>query len=700
MEEIRRALEAADPEERRRAVGRLLDAPSGARVPLLLRALGDADWRVRKEAARLAAELAPAADVLEGLVRVLAPDDNVGLRNAAVEALGAFGTAAVSALRATVSTLDADGRKLVAEALGRSAEPAALDVLDTLIGDSDANVRAAAIEAVGAVGSTAPEQAASVLKRCLGSAERFEVLSALEGLNRLAILVEWPLLERLIDDSVLSRAAWWAAGQAGHAEAASRLVRAVDETRGGGLSTALAAIAALILSGDTGLGAARSALTALSYERRRALLEQARDPDNPSDRRNALVVLGAIGTTDAADAAIEALGDDRVAAEADAALTMLGPAAILALATRARAGPDDERAACIELLSRLADAQTIATARQAVHDAVHSESLDVVSAGLTALARVGDENSMRLAAGWLRRDASPAVRHAAAAALSACAKRHPEAARVLARRCAPDGPDAAIAAVTIQSVGPPVFGSVPEDIEFLGVAVSNVSVAVRRAVIDALASVASSSAVDAISFALADEAVEVQHAAARALGRVRGEDGAAVGVERLFDVVRKGADESLTVVAVEALGDTGDVKALDVLRPLARSGTPMRAVAAVEAIGRLRVVGRFEALLEPLMHPEPEVVKAALRAMSADEDPRVEAHLGACLDHPAWDVRRLAADLLGQRVGDAPKRLLRLRLTSEAEPLVQEALQRSLAQLEEVLMSRRTVPPPPGGSRE
>ena len=143
--ELLRALAASDPEERRRAVGRIAELPPSSRVPPLLAALGDDDWRVRKEAIGLTAELGPEPDLLSALADVFEPGDNVGLRNAAVEALGAFGTFAVETLASRVPKLDADGKKLAIEALGRSAEAAALDVLAPLVTDADPNVRVAAL---------------------------------------------------------------------------------------------------------------------------------------------------------------------------------------------------------------------------------------------------------------------------------------------------------------------------------------------------------------------------------------------------------------------------------------------------------------------------------------------------------------------------------------------------------------------------
>jgi len=69
-------------------------------------------------------------------------------------------------------------------------------------------------------------------------------------------------------------------------------------------------------------------------------------------------------------------------------------------------------------------------------------------------------------------------------------------------------------------------------------------------------------------------------------------------------------------------------------------------------------------------------------------------HLGVCLDHAAWDVRRLAADLLGRSPTETALGLLRARLSIEDNPLVCEALERAL----DASGTRRTPAPGRSGS--
>ncbi|MGC4065548.1 MAG: HEAT repeat domain-containing protein [Polyangiaceae bacterium] len=88
-------LSSPDPEQRRQGVAKLAKAQDASTVAALLVALGDEDWRVRKEAISVALEVGPGIELLDALVATFSTSDNVGLRNAVTEALGGLGGSAV-----------------------------------------------------------------------------------------------------------------------------------------------------------------------------------------------------------------------------------------------------------------------------------------------------------------------------------------------------------------------------------------------------------------------------------------------------------------------------------------------------------------------------------------------------------------------------------------------------------------------------
>jgi HEAT repeat protein len=685
--DVARALEAQDPEERRRAVARIAELPPSVRVAPLLTALGDNDWRVRKEAIGLTAELGPEPEILSALAEVFEPGDNVGLRNAAVEALGAFGVAAVETLAPRAARLDADGKKLAIEALGRSGEAAALDVLAPLAGDADPNVRVAALEALGAVGVGRVDDARQLLLAHLDASKPLEALAALEALAMIGAGVPFATVEPWLRDPLLGRAALLLAAQSGDPKAAAPVVGAV---LAGSDPEAVCALSDYVGASELARRAAQAELGASGGRVERVLLEcLSRTDADVECVRASLSVVGALGVVAGAEPAVNWLSDARSFAEADSALFLLGAAAIPALLVGASSTDPERCAACLDLLGRLAAEAVTPEVRRCLAAALASPSPDVVRAALGALTRAGDADCI-----------SPLVRllddatqvSSVEPALVAISQRYPERALTFVQLGSVQGSAAHASALVIAALAPrgKLGGLDASELSsFLMRLLQGTAYEQRRAALLALGALAAGEALDAVRFALADEEQSVREEAVRTLGKLKGKDHSSVGVPALLEVVQEERDALVSLTALRALGESSDPRALPMLGPLVRSNDARVAVAAVEALARHADPRRLSSLFDGLHHAEPEVVKAAMLAISAEPDPRVIVHLGACLDQSAWDVRRLAADLLGRTPSEASAALLRARLSVEHDPMVKDALSRAL----ESSGQRRSRPP-------
>ncbi|HEY3493771.1 MAG TPA: HEAT repeat domain-containing protein [Polyangiaceae bacterium] len=693
-ERLRAALGSGDPEERRRATTLLSGVDPERAAEGLTQLLGDEDWRVRKEAVAAAAALAPAPSVLKALVGAFGPSENVGLRNAAVEALATFGVDAVDALAAALAGLDADGRKLAVEALARTAQPSALPVLQSLLRDPDPNVCVAAVEGISALGAAGAIEVVPVLVSCLDAEDGLLRLAALDGLGALGVSLSYEKLTHLASDQALEHAVLAAAGRTGDERAADLLVGALPRSRGGNLLGALRSIVELARSGRGPVRALQRAAAGLDAATRERLLSLASRADDNDLRVLSLLASGALGLADAPDAIVTALADETLEGVAEEALDWLGSVAVLPLVQHGRQVEAAERASCIDIAARLADADVASVVRGEALSGLSDAAPEVVRASLGALAAVGDESCLGAVAARLGADNPAPIRRSAETSLAVLAARFSEPARSFASLAPPGSSDAHAAAVVIRVVGPAVRGSLEADVEFLSASLSSPAPSVRRASLEALAAVGGDYAVEPLSIAVADEVREVRLAAVRALGRLRSSEGEALGLPQLVSLIEGGADEELRVAALIGLGETGDLRALPILRPLVRSGDPKAAVAAIEALGAFPESRRVEALIDGLSHSDGEVVKAALRALGESHDARVLLHLGASLDHAAWDVRRLAADLLG-RQGESAAGPLRARLGVEEDPLVREAIGRAL----ERMVGRRSLSPTRGSYR-
>jgi HEAT repeat protein len=135
------------------ASGTMACAPS-PEVKEAIRALGDGNWEVRRDAALELGRIGPERGVIPALIQALG-DDEWKVREAASDALGRIGPEAVPALIQALEDEDWRVREAAAWALrvirprAVGAAPALLQVLED---DENADVREAAAEALGETG--------------------------------------------------------------------------------------------------------------------------------------------------------------------------------------------------------------------------------------------------------------------------------------------------------------------------------------------------------------------------------------------------------------------------------------------------------------------------------------------------------------------------------------------------------------------
>jgi HEAT repeat protein len=366
---IERALGSADAEDRRQATAELARLPVEEALPLLVRSLGDEDWRVRKEATLAARAFGGAPPLLDVLVGAFAGGENVGLRNAAVEVLAGVGADATPVLAAALPRLDPDGRKLVVETLGRGRDPAALGALEAALADTDENVRQAVIEAIAGLGALARDRVPDLLLARLGDHDNLVRLTALEGLTALDIPIPWAHLEPLFEEPTLRAAALSAAALVSSPEAAGALARVLARARGGLFAQALRALGRLaegplapsvadaLRAGGPALGErlVTAALAGRPGEPPGAPLDSS---DDVAARRAVALQLAAMaGAPGVVDAAVAALGEDLLAEPARRALAALGPAALPAMFERLAgvAVPPEARAALVDVIADVLD---------------------------------------------------------------------------------------------------------------------------------------------------------------------------------------------------------------------------------------------------------------------------------------------------------------------------------------------------------
>ncbi|HLK37444.1 MAG TPA: HEAT repeat domain-containing protein [Polyangiaceae bacterium] len=678
---VRWLLDQAEPEARRVAVQQIAKVRGREAPELLLRALSDDDWRVRKEAAAAAPALERREEVVAALAAALEETVNIGLRNAAVEALVSIGPDAVGVVIDSLVRLDADARKLAVEVLGGVADPRGTAALARALDDDDANVRAAAAEALGnsaLAGEASRELATQALVASLATQDAFLKIAALDSLARLEARLPWSVFEPYSTDPLLRRYAIAAATGAREPEAVRALAHATGDTSPTIAREALLSLGDFIAAApdDKLLESAREAFLATPAgwaNARRAV----RDGEDAGARACALLVLSLLRDADDVPALVEALEEDDVAERAHMALRLFGPGAVAPLLEAARHAEPAVRAAALTVAASLPDAP-VSGVLDELRRALDEPSPEVVSCAVVALGRLGEASDLRRLAKRVKH-ADERLAAAAVNAVAELAARDVGAARSLLQEARVGRGDPVVLGCVLLGAIATTQPLDEDDVGLLVRALAHDDPRVRRASIEALARAGGEAAADAVVFGLADEEHDVQLAAVRALG-VLGR------AEPLVGVVTGVRDPVLAATALRALGDANPEAALDAARPLVGQHDAAIACAAVEAIGQLaaaRASGRIlphvvsgceDALFEALEHQDAEVVKVALSIVAELPGVRALARLGLCLDHGSWEVRRLAAELLGHDKSPAAQGLLQARYEREKDPVVREAI--------------------------
>src|SRR5262249_41395033 len=159
----------------------------------------------------------------------------------------------------------------------------------------------------------------------------------------------------------------------------------------------------------------------------------------------------------------------------------------------------------------------------------------------------------------------------------------------------PRGESALFASIVLDALARAGAASVPADVDFLGEALSHRDAVVRRAAIDALASIGGKSAATFVAMSLPDEEQPVASAAVRALGKL----GAAEHLGLLAPTTK---DPLRLASVLRSLKDADPERAFAAAKPLLRSQESAVAAAAVEVVGAVSVAASGEALMSAVDH--------------------------------------------------------------------------------------------------
>lgn len=652
LQTIREQLGAPSEEGRRLAVSAMAAHRLEDVKGLILMALGDESWRVRKEAADLLLAMNAPPDMAEELIALLSAHDNAGLRNSAVEVLVRMGKEALPALQRHTRDEDQDVRKFVLDIMGDIGLPSSVPFLVTALDDPDPNVSAAAAENIGKIGA---EVGIEPLLAALGKNDLWLRHTILEALAKIGRPIPMELLAPLASERLLQKALYDCLGAVGDDAAVPFLMEGLKQRAKNAREAAAMALMKVRdrLPEDTARNAIDSRLAELKdspfVEGLLASLETAERAT-----RDALVrILGLVGDSRAVLGLLRGCGDDRLRQHCFVAFRSIGKEAMTALAAHFPAAAEEERCFISFLVGETAFRPGMPLLREGLRDAS------------PALRRTAVTAAARMEGAELVDDITPLlddddqdVQHAAIEALTQLAPEARDRVERLALSLADtDLPESRRNAAIL-------LGAL-NDADKLTLLAKDEDAEVRKSALYALAGVRPAPAATHFAMALVDEDPDVRIAAATALGEAGGEAALESLLLSLMD-----DDPWVRCSVIRALVKVGGERAHAAISPLLDSLDGIVVIAALEALVEIGEGVSPETLEKALANPDEEVVKAAIDILAQKGKDWVARYQERLLAHPHWDVRRayvsVMADILGK---DAVPHLLGA-LETEQDPLV------------------------------
>jgi HEAT repeat protein len=690
-ESVVRDLASSDEDVRRLAVERVGMFPVDEALPMLVERLGDASWRVRKAAVERMVACPESERVAGALVGALGDGENPGRRNSAVEALVHCGSRVVPGLLAATESDDIDVRKLVVDALAGIADARSTDTLVGLLADPDPNVRAAASDALGAIGGEGVAEALLAVG-VRGDEDQLVRFSALRALGALEAPVWARDLAPVLDDPILRAVGLDLLGWQDEGEAVAVLLKGLMANSRTSRESAMRSLLRLLSRVDDAraerlLEQIREAAAASP-----SVIEGAIDRLADADLSTQLVLIQFLGLLRVQEAAVPMLLAGRDEALAEVALATLEDMGGLAQRAVAAAWPQLDtqarRDACVlfgrtggepgaaRLLAALEDAESelrIAAAR-AIGRCRLAEGLALLVHRFHSVAAEADFDSEEEVL-------------ALTEALIAVAEPRPggdervtEQAIELLRSHLEGAVETARLAIA------KVLGCIGrrEDTQLVTFLLKDPSALVRRAAVDALARLEPGTAAEPLRLALADEAATVRIAAAVALGSSASD----VVIEDLRRLAEDD-DPRVRAAAVGALGrrfgnaeDEARRSATLLVLEEALTDEALVALAAVEALSEIGGDEAAGPVVALLARSEPELVREAVTCIGRHGRPEALEMLVPLVSHADWSVRAEAIQALADRgVARAVPPILR-RLETEQDDFVRDVILRGLKKLE------------------
>ena len=560
---------------------------------LFLLALGDNDWRVRKEAIGFFMAQPDAVSRIELLIDQLHHPDNAGLRNAAIEILIAFGSKISKTLLDRLESEDAEVRKFIIDILGEICHAGCAKELLPYLHDKDENVRYAVVETLGKLGSVDTVDALLDQLDSSSAGLQFAVLEALKSIGK---GVPAQRILPYAENALLRKSVLNCLGQLADPAAIPILLNALSDPMRKNREVALLAFGQLIKELSEKDCPEVDPQSDQVVEQMFSYLQH----ENIAYRRAACYVLSLFPNVEVVSRLLPLLAEEELRADVVAAAKLI-PKVIWGSMVAETGLTDSKALFLIYLLGELADPgiQSLAVS------ALTSADPQLRYVAVTALGKICAQE-MVTQIGDLLNDEIPDVREAASVALCQIGAVDPAG---VVKTVSPylEAADTGLRLLAVRTLG----GLTIESVEYhLLLALKDADAQVRCEALRGLAGHTSPRLFSGLSLALTDEVADVRRLAAVAIG--------GFSAKRATPILKHALDDNdpwVRMEALRALRGGRDAEVLSIVERGLADPVGLVVIAALETAQRLLADKAEPFLRVALNHKDLEVCGTAVRLL-------------------------------------------------------------------------------------
>ncbi len=642
-------------EVRRLAVENMRGQREPQCVPLLLKAMTDLSWRVRKTAVDILLEEYSPDQYIHGLIELLYLEENAGARNSAIEALVKLGRKATAFLMDGFKTSNRDVRKFIIDVLGEQMDSRCLPLMLDALKDEDDNVRATAVERLGKAGEPSVVDA---LIGILDSGDLWTAYPAADALGRIGNRKAVPHLLDAMKRKPLREPVLKALGMLADPSTLESVIALLQDASKNIQERALMSLEKMYHHG-VGAEAITGELRRLLGDKAVELLVAHAWSNKKEVRVSAILMLGLMKDEAAYGPLLDISHEEDYAEDVKGAFVFIGrerPESLLRLF-------DTGNPHQLRFMAEVAGEIVSPVFFDIFAVLLENEDGHVRSIAARSIAKLDMPAAVPMLIKRLA-DSYEDVQEAAVGALGML-QRYLDINEILVMLRSDSSVLRRNAACLLGNM------KAERAVDDLGFALKDAQAPVRRAVVGALSRIGTEDAVRYLKYALTDEDPDIRISATLSLGAIGGRD-----ILESLTILTVDPDNFVRVSAARALGMLRDKDSIMILLPLLHDESGFVITTAIEA---LQAVGGDEAcraITGMLASADDEVKRTAIVALAGFSG--TKELLVPFLREPDWATRIAAVKALGRQMQPEIRSELEILLDTEEDPTVVKAVEEIL----------------------